>query len=175
MVWKVCLHTWMTPGLVLQTGKHTSAIWKLFSMLWLPMVWQLIWKSVFLQPHLLKFLATQFRRQERPRNQKLPAPSGHQAAATFSWHDKLLLPFLAKLCPSSQTFDRSPEGGGGGPKVCNGPPPLRRLFRKPSASWRRWCHFNTLPQMLSFPLPLTPPILISEESCSKKPRTIGSH
>jgi hypothetical protein len=33
IVWKVCLHTWTTHGLVLQTGKHTSAIWRLFSVL----------------------------------------------------------------------------------------------------------------------------------------------
>jgi hypothetical protein len=33
MVWKVCLHTWTTPELVLRTGKHTSAIWRLFSAL----------------------------------------------------------------------------------------------------------------------------------------------
>ncbi len=32
-------------------------------MLWLPMVWQLTWKNVFLQPPLLKFLATRFRRR----------------------------------------------------------------------------------------------------------------
>ncbi len=52
MAWKVCLHTWTTPELALQTGKHTSAIWRLFSMLWLPMVWQLTWKSVFAAPSL---------------------------------------------------------------------------------------------------------------------------
>ncbi len=27
------LHTWMTQGSALQTGKHTSAIWRLFSVL----------------------------------------------------------------------------------------------------------------------------------------------
>jgi hypothetical protein len=63
---KVCLHTWTTLESALRTGKHTSAIWRLFSMLWLPMVWHLIWKSVFLQPPLLKSLATRFRRRERP-------------------------------------------------------------------------------------------------------------
>jgi hypothetical protein len=31
--WKVCMHTWTTHELVLQTGKHTSAIWRLFSVL----------------------------------------------------------------------------------------------------------------------------------------------
>ncbi len=66
IAWKVCLHTWTTLKLALRTGKHTSAIWRLFSMLWLPMVWQLIWKSVFLQPPLLKSLATRFRRREWP-------------------------------------------------------------------------------------------------------------
>ncbi len=81
--------------------------------------------------------------------------------------------FFAKLCSSSKTFDGSPEGGG--PKLCNGPPPLRRLSKKPRASWRRRCHFNTLPQMLSFLSPLMPLILTLEESCSKNPKTIGSH
>ncbi len=64
---------------------------------------------------------------------------------------------------------------GGGPKLCTGPPPPRRLFRKPNPSLRRRYHFNTLPQMLSFPLPLTPLTLILEGSCSKKLTTIGSH
>ncbi len=63
----------------------------------------------------------------------------------------------------------------GGPKLCNGPPPLRRLSRRPNASWRRRYHFNTPPQMLNFLLPLTPPIPTSEGSCSKKTKTIGSH
>jgi hypothetical protein len=46
-------------------------------------------KCVFLQPPLLRFLVTRFRRQERPhgqsrcRNQKLPAHSGYQRAVTF--------------------------------------------------------------------------------------------
>jgi hypothetical protein len=131
MVWKVCLHTWMTPGLALRTGKHTSDTWRLFSMLWLPMVWQLTLKNVFLQPPLLKFLATRIQRRGRPLRpitppkSKTPTPSGHQTVATFPRHGKLLPPFLAKLCPGSQTFDRSPEGRG---QNCNGPPPLRRLF-----------------------------------------------
>jgi hypothetical protein len=29
--WKVCLHIWTTDVSVLWTGKHTSAIWRLFS------------------------------------------------------------------------------------------------------------------------------------------------
>jgi hypothetical protein len=33
MVLKVCLHIWMTHESVLRKGKHTSAIWKLFSQL----------------------------------------------------------------------------------------------------------------------------------------------
>jgi hypothetical protein len=33
MVWKVCLHTWTTHELVPSTGKHTYAIWRLFSLL----------------------------------------------------------------------------------------------------------------------------------------------
>jgi hypothetical protein len=36
-----------------------------------------------------------------------------------------------------------------------------------SASWQRRYPSNTPPQMLNFLLPLTPPILILEESCSK--------
>jgi hypothetical protein len=35
------------------------------------------------------------------------------------------------------------------------------------------CHSNTPPQMLNFLSPLTPPILISEGSCSKNLETIG--
>ncbi len=66
MVWKVCLLSWMTHELVLQTGKHTSAIWRLFSQLWLPMASSSIWKSVFLQHLPLKVLDTRFQRQDQP-------------------------------------------------------------------------------------------------------------
>ncbi len=115
----MCLHTWTTRELVLRTGKHTSAIRRFFSALWLPMVWQLTWKSVFLQPPPSKFLATRFRQQERPPRpitppkSKIAHPPGHQAAAMFSRHGQLLPPLFAKLCSSFEAFDRSPEGGGG--------------------------------------------------------------
>jgi hypothetical protein len=36
---------------------------------------------------------------------KLPTPSGYQAIATFSWHDKLLPPFSAQVCTNFETFD----------------------------------------------------------------------
>jgi hypothetical protein len=44
-----------------------------------------------------------------------------------------------------------------------------------NASWRRRGPSNTLPKMLRFLWPLTPPILMSEGSCSKKRETIGDH
>jgi hypothetical protein len=55
----------------------------------------------------------------------------------------------------------------GGAKSWSGPLPLRRLSKMLNASWQRWCHSNTLPPTLNFLPPLTPPILISEGSCSK--------
>jgi hypothetical protein len=64
---------------------------------------------------------------------------------------------------------------GGGQNVGSGPFPPRRHSRMQNASWRRRCPSNTLPQMLSFLWPLTPPILISEGSCNKKRETIGDH
>ncbi len=119
MVWKVCLHTWMTHKSVLWTGKHTSAIWRLFSQLKTPMASSSIWNNVFLQHLLSKFFDTRFRRQERPlwpitksRNRKFPTPSG-QTTATFSWHGKLVLLFFAQLCTNFETFNRPPDGGGG--------------------------------------------------------------
>jgi hypothetical protein len=59
----------------------------------------------------------------------------------------------------------------GGAKTLQWTATAQEDSREPSASWRRRCHFNTLPQMLSFLSPLTPPILTSEGSCSKKPVT----
>ncbi len=41
------------------------------------------------------------------------------------------------------------------------------------ASWQWLCPSNTLPPKLSFLLPLTPPIIILEGSCSKNLATIG--
>jgi hypothetical protein len=38
-------------------------------------------------------------------NQILPTPSGYQAAATFSWHGKLLPPFSAQVCTNFETFN----------------------------------------------------------------------
>ncbi len=53
MAWKVCLYTWTTIVSVLRTGKHTSVIWRLFSLLWPPMVSPSILKSVsFATPSL---------------------------------------------------------------------------------------------------------------------------
>ncbi len=66
MVWKVFLHIWTTHVSALRTGKHTSTIWRIFSKLWPPMTSPSIRKNVCLQHLLLRFLATQFRRQERP-------------------------------------------------------------------------------------------------------------
>ncbi len=40
-------------------------------------------------------------------------------------------------------------------------------------SWRQRCHSSIPPQVLSFPLPLTSPIPISEGSCNKNLETIG--
>jgi hypothetical protein len=69
----------------------------------------IIWKNVCLQHLLLRFLVTQFRRQEHGRscrqNQKLPTPSGYQAAAMFSWHGKFLPPFFAQVCTIFETFN----------------------------------------------------------------------
>ncbi len=52
MIWKVCLNTWMTHVLVLRTDKHISAIWRLFSPIWQPMVSPLISKKAFCNPFL---------------------------------------------------------------------------------------------------------------------------
>jgi hypothetical protein len=66
---------------------------------------------------LLKFLDTEFRRQDWPQrltmppNQKLPAPSGHQTIATFPWHGKLLPPFFAQLCTSFEPLTDLLKGG----------------------------------------------------------------
>ncbi len=89
-----------------------------------------------------------------------PPPSGLQATATFSLHDKLLLPFLAHLCTGFETSNRSPERGG--PKLWSGPLPHRRHFKMQNVSWRRQYPSNTLPPMLNFLWSLTPPILISD-------------
>jgi hypothetical protein len=56
--WNVCLHTWPTHVWVLQTGKHTSAIWKPFSTPWPPMVSPSVSENVSLQCPLWRFLAT---------------------------------------------------------------------------------------------------------------------
>jgi hypothetical protein len=64
---------------------------------------------------------------------------------------------------------------GGGPKRWSGPLPPWRHSKMLSSSWRRRCPSNILPQMLNFPWPLTPPILISEGSCNSNQETIGGY
>ncbi len=77
------LNTWTTPVWVLWTGKHTSAIWKPFSMSWPPMVSPSISKNVFLQCPLWRFLATRFQRQEQPpRPVTPPKPNSAQPLKT---------------------------------------------------------------------------------------------
>jgi hypothetical protein len=63
----------------------------------------------------------------------------------------------------------------GGAKILEWTAPHRRPSTTQNASCRRRCHSNTLPPLLSFFSPLTPPILISEGSCSKNLETIGGH
>ncbi len=72
MVLRVCLHTWMTLMWVLQTGKHTFFIWKIFSMLWRPMALPSTLRNAFLQSPPWKFLATRFRQQDRSPQPVMP-------------------------------------------------------------------------------------------------------
>jgi hypothetical protein len=48
-----------------------------------------------------------------------------------------------------------------------------QISKMQNASWRRLCHSSIRPQMLSFPLPLMPPMPISEGSCNKNLETSG--
>ncbi len=63
---------------------------------------------------------------------------------------------------------------GGGAKILQWTATAQKAFQRAKCLLAAACHFNTPPQMLNFLSPLTPPILTSEESCSKNPRTIGS-
>jgi hypothetical protein len=94
----VFAYIWTTHVSVLQIGKDTSAIWRLFSQLWQPMASPSIWKNVCLQHLLLRFL-------------KIATPSGYQAAATFSWHGKLLPPFLPKCAQILKPLTDLLKGG----------------------------------------------------------------
>jgi hypothetical protein len=82
----------------------------------------------------------------------------------FSAHGKLLPPLLPNC---DQVLRPLTDLLKGGAKTLEWKLLHRRLSKMQNASWRRRCHSDTLPPMLNFPLPLTPPILISEGSCNK--------
>jgi hypothetical protein len=108
---------WTTHMSVLRTGKHTSAIWRPFSQLWPLMASPSMWKNVFLQHLLWKFLDIRFWRWEwplwpiMPPRSKMPTPSGHQATATFLWHGKLLPLFFAQVCTGLKPLTNLLKGG----------------------------------------------------------------
>jgi hypothetical protein len=137
----------------------------------------LMWNRDF-PVRIVSLQATRFQRQGWPprthcQNKTLPTTSGHQTTAKFSQHGEFLPLFSAQLFTGVAPFNWSPGGGGGGPRHWSGLPWHRRRSRMQNASWQWRCPSSIPPQMPNFLLPLTPPILISEGSCSKNLATFG--
>jgi hypothetical protein len=170
MVWKVSVS-------VLRTGKHTLRhLEAFFTALAANGLAINLEKCVFATPsleilvHKISVTGAAPTADHAAEIKKCPSPQDIKQLQHFLGMVNFYRCFLPNFAQVLQPLSDLP-----GLKRWNGPFPPRGHSKMLNVSWRWQYHSNILHQTLSFPWPLTPPILISEGSCNKNQKTIGGH